>query len=450
MNPLVLLLVAAVLAAASSVLIARAPRPEARGLALVAGGLLAAAAAIAALTFLGEPAPVSGAVAWLSFRFDAAGATLIPAAAFSGLALLLATPERDCDGPHCARVVGLMTAAALALLAADLRALVLAELASLSLARQALRALRRNALDEASFTLAAILNLAALAMAWFEGLDRAPFAELARSAPPLILVALGLAAALRLGLPPFSSWLSSALAREQVAGALIAALPFSGVAVFARVIEPALSLAGAHEPLVVSVPLLIAAVLLAAMAAAQRQLGRSYAYALLAAVCVSIVGVLDPDPVGYAGGLLMWAASLVATTGFGLAVAATTARLGPLDVSRHHGLYRRAPGLGLAFLVTGIALAGLPGSVDFSAAELMLHGSVSASAPELALIAIAFSLIGFNVIRLSFRVFFGPSEGQGDLDLRPRERVALYGLAAFLVLGGLAPGLIPLLRSQGG
>jgi len=423
--------------------IGRSKAEDARRFALAAASLLLIAAGVSAVAFLSSPANEHLSLGLLNFASDPISLTLGPALCLAALALILMTPNAEADPRHFARIVLMHGCACLAISAADARTLFLAEGAALGLSVLTLRSLRSSKLDDALFSLAAIC----MAVSWFmieqADLAQLPFDRLglALEKNPLPAIIFGLGVAIHLGLPPFSSWLTSALDGPRITHALVAALPLTGMAALARWVGPALF----HLKL--TLPLLMLALLCAGMAASQLSLGRSYAYALLASICLVTVGMIDPDPIGRTGGSLMWASVLVALTGSGLCAAAVISRIGGPDLSLHHGLYPRAPQLGMAFLLTGIAVGGIPGTVDFAADDLLLHGSVEASAIGLFLVTSTMSILGFNAVRQFFRLFFGTDlNHQPKFDLVPREQVALAGLLTLIFLGGVAPQLIPLLR----
>ena len=137
----------------------------------------------------------------------------------------------------------------------------------------------------------------------------------------------------------------------------------------------------------------------------------------------------------------------MAGAGFSLTVFGAHARIGRLNLDRFSGLDSGAPRLGLSCLLFGLALAGLPGSVDFIAQELLLNAGIGHSVVGLALAAAVAAGLGLQNLRVFFRLFYGPALSEGGLDLKPREVAAVVPLVVLLVVGGVAPGLVPLLRS---
>jgi NADH-quinone oxidoreductase subunit M len=114
------------------------------------------------------------------------------------------------------------------------------------------------------------------------------------------------------------------------------------------------------------------------------------------------------------------------------------------------GLAVKAPRLAAFFLICGLALIGLPGTLGYCAEDLLFHGALSShSYLGLALlVATAFNAI--NLLRLYSLLFLGvlPKHVIDIPDALPRERWPLAACVAFLILGGLFPGKIIPWRSQ--
>jgi NADH:ubiquinone oxidoreductase subunit 4 (subunit M) len=87
--------------------------------------------------------------------------------------------------------------------------------------------------------------------------------------------------------------------------------------------------------------------------------------------------------------------------------------------------------------------------VDFVAQELLLNAGISHSVTALVLASAVAACLGLQNLRVFFRLFYGPGPEVAGLGLRPRELLAIVPLAALLVVGGIAPGLVPLLRTAG-
>jgi NADH:ubiquinone oxidoreductase subunit 4 (subunit M) len=141
----------------------------------------------------------------------------------------------------------------------------------------------------------------------------------------------------------------------------------------------------------------------------------------------------------------------MAEAGILLILVMVTARVGEVDLSRHHGLHDEMPVLSVMGLVLVLGAAGLPGSLDFVAEELLLSGNASHHLPGTLLLVGVIASVGFNLMRLQFRVFYGPSQqlpmfggARPMFDVMRRERLALLLVVGALTAGGLLPALLPL------
>jgi NADH-quinone oxidoreductase subunit M len=117
---------------------------------------------------------------------------------------------------------------------------------------------------------------------------------------------------------------------------------------------------------------------------------------------------------------------------------------GPLVLDRFHGLGGRTPRLAVFFLLSALALVGLPGTLGFVAEDLLFHGTLE-SHPELGLILpLATALNAVSLLRMFSHLFFGRRTLHVPVvaDARPAERLALTLATLFTVVLGLQPELL--------
>src|SRR5262249_41000818 len=153
---------------------------------------------------------------------------------------------------------------------------------------------------------------------------------------------------------------------------------------------------------------------------------------------------LDCTSVGaLAGGLLVWLAAGRAFAGLARCVLVLEARRGRLDLTTYHGGYERMPVLAIAFLATGLACTGFPGTLGFVGQELLVSGAVDAFPVMGFAIVIASALTGLAVIRMYFSLFCGRPESSSHAALRlglaRREAWTFVTLVVALFGFGLAP-----------
>lgn len=453
MSPALLLLLAGaatpVLTAAALAALRRPSRLVAAGGSAAGAGLSALAAAlIDAHVVLVEPAGAS------PLQVDAIAATLAPALGLVSLAALLAMPERVRGLRSVGSALLLQGLSTALLLIGDLRLLLALEMLKIATVLWALSGGRTGRIAALTLAPAAVgITAASLLLMAADGAGAPLSAHVATlAAHPGWLALLAFSAMLRLGIPPAHGWLVTAFEALEPSQVLPLAVPASALVILVRLVEPALAAHGAaaHAPVVIGALLL--ALLAQGLAFVQTSMRRALGFSVVAGLCVLLVGVLDPDPIGRVGGVAHWGAWVVAVGGFSLAVGAATSRLGTIDLRQHHALGEKAPRLGALFVLLGFATAAGPGTVDFVGADLMLHGSLGHHWPQMALLLMVMGLQGLNVLRWFFRIFYGPApmflDPRDRMELLPRERAALLMVLGLLLIGGLVPSALPVLGAS--
>ena len=93
------------------------------------------------------------------------------------------------------------------------------------------------------------------------------------------------------------------------------------------------------------------------------------------------------------------------------------------------------------FIVFGLALVGLPGTLSFCSQDLLIHGTLASHPQTGLLLPIATAMNAVTVFRLFVRLFLGRRRTGFTMmaDALPRERWILTAGVLFVVLGGLFP-----------
>ncbi|MCB9764485.1 MAG: hypothetical protein H6739_32220 [Alphaproteobacteria bacterium] len=443
MNPLLATLVAIVANLLAGLTALRSTRGEARASALTGAVVTLGAAGFCALPLLIHGESIHMALAGVPLRADALTGTLLLPLGLAVGGLAVALPRQHALPRVMAAASFALAAVELALVADALALLVFAELASGLAVAWGLGAVRRRDAGEGRaamgyLALSGVLALGALVLAASRG---EAFRSLGAVAPvELDLAALLLGAAmLRLGVMPLHTGLVSAMQGRPAGRAALLAVPLGAVVTVIRVVQPAMT------STTWGVALLAVAAAAALLALAAQDLGRSAGWTLAAMHGLLLAGTAEPAPVGAVGGALLWAALILSEVGFVLAIVMVVQRLGAVDLRRLHGLQLAAPRLSLAFLLVVLTLSGAPGTLEFVAEDLLLHGASSRGLVGTALAVITIALVGFNALRLYVRVFYGPSDpSRVDMDARRWEQGVLLALVALLMAGGVAPGLLPI------
>jgi|GEM_PF-1799560 len=445
MSPLLLSLGAVVVPLLVIPFLSALRRVEARWFAGAASVISLVLSSSAAVAFLLDVRSAAMPFGTTLLHADALTVTVGPAIAATCVALILGVSSAELEGRFLRGVLALQAAGIGSLVAGGPLALVFFELLSAGALVFLVGGRRGGRATGMAMGLVTVLLVVAI------GLDPdaalTSWAEASSMVSPGLVVPVLLAAVLlRLSVAPFGTWSAAASMGTNSTHALPALLPLGGVAIAARWLHPLLAHTSQDWVLRLPTLLLLMTAITAAMTLVQRDGMRALAFTLAAVQGLVLVAILDPEPLGHLGGELMWGSSLVAGAGFGMAVHGARSRLGSLDLGRFSGLDGTAPRLGSAVLIFGLALAGLPGSVEFIAQELLLNAGISRTLPGLLVGACVAALLGYQNLRLYFRVFHGPDPWGRPGDLLPREVVALGPLAALLLAGGVAPGLVPLMR----
>lgn len=364
------------------------------------------------------------------FLIDSVVSTVAPTMLLGAVALVLLAGRAEATGPESSWLLVILAVESVALASSSFGLLVAAEIGAAALLADHAR--RNGHRAQVAYLLLTLGLLVAAAVTWGMGLD------------PRVSAWLSVGAALvRLGVFPLSTGILASLQQGTSTATLMAALPFGGVMLLLRA---APILEGASVPVLRF--LLVAAPVAAALSILQRELGRSIGYVLVAVHALIAVGALAPSTEGHLGAELLWAGALLTSTGFGAAANLVTLRIGNPDLDRHHGLHGSAPFLSLAFLVLGVGLAGGPGTIEFVAEDVLLNTTAADGVLGMAMVVLAIELIGFNMLRLHYRLFFGARrEPRAWLNTKPRERLGLAIVATAVVFGGLAPSLLPLVSA---
>ncbi len=174
----------------------------------------------------------------------------------------------------------------------------------------------------------------------------------------------------------------------------------------------------------------------ALLAMVQENLRRLLAFAVVSHTSLIVLGLFTLDHQAFQGSIML------AVT-FGLAVAALLFMTGLVYrrtkttlLSELGGLFDQIPFVGIAFLVAGLSIIGMPGTPGFDAAHLVLEAAIARFGGLLTIAAALGNLLAAGFLLWAFqRAFLGPCpEGQAP--------VAPLGLAEWLVSGAVIAVLL--------
>jgi len=192
-----------------------------------------------------------------------------------------------------------------------------------------------------------------------------------------------------------------------------------------------------------------------ALYVAIRALGENSPRRLLAFLALSqsaciLSGLESRTPEGIAGAIVHWFVVSISTVSLFGILRLLEVRFGEnLTASKHLGLVEHAPRLALSFMIFGLALVGLPGTLGFCSQDLLIHGALTSHPLTGLLLPIATAMNAVSFFRLFSRLFLGKHRTGFTVtaDALPRERWILAAGVLFVVLGGLFPNTIVIRHS---
>jgi len=246
-----------------------------------------------------------------------------------------------------------------------------------------------------------------------------------------------LAILVRCGAVPLHCWVTDWCENASFGNALLYITPLVGVYAAVRLVLP---IAPDWTLRAIGIISLLTALYTAGLGTVQRDARRFFAYFFLSHASLVLVGLELHTPISLTGSLCLWLSVTLSLSGFGLVLRALEARYGRLSLNQFHGLYDHSPTLAICFLLLGLGSVGFPGTIGFESAELLVDGAIEANLYVGIGVVIASALNGIAVVRVYFLLFTGKKHSSTiNLEIAPRERIAILALASLIVLGGLFP-----------
>ncbi|MDK2124812.1 NADH-quinone oxidoreductase subunit NuoN [Parachitinimonas caeni] len=175
-------------------------------------------------------------------------------------------------------------------------------------------------------------------------------------------------------------------------------------------------------------------------AIAQQNIKRMLAYSTISHMGFMLLGLIAGDAGGVAASIFYALVySFTTISGFGILLSLTRTGFESDNLANFKGLVKRSPWLALMMLMVMFSMAGIPAFVGFFAKLSVISAIVSHGFVWLAVLAVAFSLIGaFYYLRVVKVMFFDDS----DLDVvdSPFSLKCFVSVNALLLL---VAGLIP-------
>jgi NADH-quinone oxidoreductase subunit N len=263
------------------------------------------------------------------------------------------------------------------------------------------------------------------------------------------LVFIIVALSFKLGAVPFHMWLPDVYqgSPTTVTSYISTAPKIAGFAMIMRLLVEGMG--GLHGDW--QMMLVILAVLSMALgnviAIAQTNTKRMLAYSTISHVGFILLGILAGNAVGYAAAMFYTLAYAMMTLGgFGIVIYMSRAGFEGDQLDDFKGLNQRSPWFAFMMLILMFSMAGVPPTVGFWAKLAVLGAVVDINMVWLAVVAVAFSIIGlFYYLRIVKLMYFDDAIDTQPLECGRDMQLALStNSLAILVLGIYPAGLMSL------
>lgn len=352
------------------------------------------------------------------------------------LATLLAAPRRDLSGASLSGILFILVGTAIAYQAGTLAGMVLGWWVSCAPGMLGAFGPRR---DRLALTVQIMGCLSLTVAAALTGFGHENF----EGARALAFGFMILAVVLRKGIFPAHSWVLNACDHGPLLPNILLFNGHLGAMILLRAESTHLAETAQHILEWVSMGALGTALFASVAAIAQKRPRRILALLSVSQAAFILAGLGSRNVEGITGALMHWLVVAAATTGLACILRAVESRCSDAVTGQGHlGLAVRAPRLAVFFLVCGLALVGLPGTLGYCAEDILFHGAL-ASHPLIGLsLLIATALNAIHLVRLYSHLFLGrkAAEVPAVPDALPRERWALAACVVFLVAAGVLPG----------
>jgi NADH-quinone oxidoreductase subunit M len=362
------------------------------------------------------------------------------------LGAMLALPRRDCTPGTIGGVLFLLGSTLLAYSTDDLRILLAAWIVSTVpfLLEQWFGA--RTWRPRLALLLSSTALAVAIALIASQGYTMS-IAGLTRRNPGGMAVFGFLVAAvvLRKGICPAHAWVADAAEGGALIPTALLLNGHFGAMLVARLIVPLFPFTARDLFPLLSYLALATALYVAVRALTENSPRRLLAYLALSQSACILAGLESRTAEGVTGALVHWYVVTTSTMGLFAILRLLEVRFGEnLTASTHLGLAAHAPRLAVFFIVFGLALVGLPGTLSFCSQDLLIHGTLASHPQTGLLLPIATAMNAVTIFRLFVRLFLGRRKTGFTImaDALPRERWILTAGILFVVLGGLFPNAI--------
>ncbi len=257
----------------------------------------------------------------------------------------------------------------------------------------------------------------------------------------LVFFALFYGLGIRIPIFPLHGWLPSFMINGNVASAPVFLLGLKvGVYGLLRFVLPIVP-AAVQEWHVIATAFAASGVFYAAFLAMRQQtLREMLAFAVISHTGILTIGLFSLHPMGFRGSILLALNFGVAIMGLSLMSGMVWQRTRTTRMTKLGGLLDYIPIVGLAFLVAGLAVVGMPGTPGFDAVHFVLEGAIKRFGALVTIAAALGNLVAAGFLLRAFqRAFLGqPSVNTAHWDKSPTYKTeTLMASIVMLVIVGI-------------
>ena len=222
-----------------------------------------------------------------------------------------------------------------------------------------------------------------------------------------------LALIFRKGICPAHAWVADAVEGGPAIPTALLLNGHFGAFLVARLIVPLFPHATRDLFPVLSYLALATALYVAIRALTENSPRRLLAFLALSQSACILAGLESHTAEGMTGAFVHWFVVTASTMGLFGILRLLEVRFGEnLTASRHLGLAEHAPRLAVFFVIFGLALVGLPGTLSFCSQDLLIHGTLMSHPLTGLLLPVAIAMNAVSIFRLFTRLFLGQASNR--------------------------------------
>ena len=164
----------------------------------------------------------------------------------------------------------------------------------------------------------------------------------------------------------------------------------------------------------------------AILALLQTNLRRLLAYAVVSHTGVLVLGLFSLNHLSFQGGLMLSMSFGLAMSGLFFMTGLVYWRTRTMVLSRLGGLFDHIPVIGIAFLVAGLSIVGMPGTPGFDSVHLMMEATIERFGAIVTVAAAVGNVIAAGFLLMSFqKAFLSPAPEGSTADISPTSSLEL-------------------------